>query len=192
MRVCVFCSSSSAVPAAYWQAALDLGTEIGARGHSLVFGGAKVGLMGQVARAASAAGSRVTGVIPRSLNRRDVADERADETILTDSLAERKNTMIALAEAFVALPGGFGTLDELLEVLTLKQLGELNVPVVLLNTEAYYAPLLAFFEQFYARSFAREAFRGLYQVAESAGEALHLVENYQPFKVPAKWFEVRA
>lgn len=188
MRVCVYCSSSDAVDGAFVTAARDLGHEIARRGHELVYGGASVGLMGEVARAAKEAGGRVTGIIPARFAQRALVYQDADEVIITDSMAERKALMIERSEAFVALPGGFGTLEELSEVLTLKQLGQLNGALVLLNTGAFYDRLLIFFEQIFALAFARPEYRSLYYLAADASAALNHIEGYVPVALPDKWF----
>lgn len=188
MRVCVYCSSSDAVDAAFVEAARDLGREIATRGHELVYGGASVGLMGEVARAVDAAGGRVTGIIPRPFADRDLLFKEADEIIITDTMAERKALMIERSDAFVALPGGFGTLEELSEVLTLKQLGQLSGALVLLNTGAFYDRLLVFFEQIFSLAFARPEYRSLYYLAADARAALCHIEGYVPVALPDKWF----
>lgn len=188
MRICVYCSSSSAVDRVYTQAARELGQLVGARGHALVYGGANVGLMHELARAAKGAGAHVLGVIPRRLQQLGLAEELADEIIVTETLAERKAQMEAQAEAFIALPGGLGTLDELLQVLTLKQLGYLHKAVVLLNTAGFWEHLLAHLERLYRQRFAKEAFRQLYFVASSPREAIAYVEGYKATETPSKWF----
>ncbi|MFA6547179.1 MAG: TIGR00730 family Rossman fold protein, partial [Limisphaerales bacterium] len=113
--ICVYCSSSSAVDARYVEAAVEFGTHLGRRGLTLVYGGASVGLMGQLAQAVHRGGGRVLGVIPQSLRDREIAYEAADELVVTRDLRERKAVMESRADAFVALPGGFGTLEEVLE-----------------------------------------------------------------------------
>lgn len=188
MRICVYCSSSDAVDSVYVEAAHALGHEIATRGHELVYGGASVGLMGDVARAATAAGGRVLGIIPQRFVQRNLAYQDATDIIVTETMAQRKARMIEVAEAFVALPGGFGTLEEVSEVLTLMQLGDLNRALVLMNTEGFYEDLLALFERFFAGSFARREYRRLYHVASDACDALDHIEHYHPFEVPDKWF----
>jgi uncharacterized protein (TIGR00730 family) len=144
--------------------------------------------MGQVARATKEAGGRVTGIIPDRFAQRDLVYKDADDVIITDTMAERKALMIERAEAFVALPGGFGTLEELAEVLTLKQLGQLSGALVLLNTGAFYDRLLVFFEQMFSLAFARPEYRSLYYLAADANAALTHIEGYVPAALPEKWF----
>jgi hypothetical protein len=191
MRVCVYCSSSSEVDEVYNQAARELGRLIGEKGHTLVYGGCNLGLMGKLGRAVKAAGGRVVGIIPQRLKEYGLAFQQADEMIVVESMAERKALMEKHAEAFVALPGGLGTLDELLQVLTLKQLGFLRGAVVLLNVEGFYELLLAHFEELYAQRFAKPEFRALYHVVAHPAEALEYLEGYQDVPLPRKWFGAR-
>lgn len=185
--ICVYCSSSDAVAPVYLAAARDLGAQIAARGDALVYGGADLGLMGALARAVHAGGGRVVGVIPHAFRERGIAYEAADELIITRDLRERKAQMEARADAFVALPGGFGTLEELLEILTLRQLRTHTKPVVLLNTGDFYAPLLALFAHFYREHFAKP-FDGLYHVAADVPGIFTYLDAYRPTVAPSKWF----
>ena len=155
---------------------------------SLVYGGGRVGLMGVLARAVHAHGGKVVGVIPDFLRAKEVAYEEADELIVTRDLRERKAIMESRSDAFVALPGGFGTLEEILEILTLKQLATHAKPVVFLNAQGFFDPLLALFEQLYREQFAKEETRAHYHVASAAHEALDHIERYQPPEPVAKWF----
>ena len=186
LSICVYCSSSSAVDDVYRDAARDLGRLIAARGHALVYGGANVGLMGDLARAVKDGGGRVLGVIPRSMVGLGFTD--ADDLLVVETMAERKARMIEHADAYVALPGGFGTLEEILEVMTLKQLEYLRGPIVLLNAAGFNEPLLAHFRQLYRERFARPEFRALYHVAADAPDALEYVEGYRHTGLLRKWF----
>ena len=185
--ICVYCSSSSALDAHYTTAAVEFGTLLGQRGLTLVYGGASVGLMGQLARSVQRAGGRVVGVIPQSLRDREIAYEAADELIVTRDLRERKAIMESRADAFVALPGGFGTLEEILEVLTLKQLHVHAKPIVFLNTAGFYDRLLAVFEQLYEQRFTKSAYRGFYHVAAQPADALSHLALAQPVPDVTKW-----
>jgi uncharacterized protein (TIGR00730 family) len=166
--VCVFCGSSSGGDPAYGQAAAKLGSAVAERGWALVYGGAGLGLMGTVADAALEAGGRVVGVLPERLFRR----ERAHP-----GLSERKAAMARRADAFVALPGGMGTLEELFEILTWSQLGIHGKPVALLNVEGYFDALLAFLDHQVAEGFLRAPDRGRLQVAEGVEELLGLLQD---------------
>jgi hypothetical protein len=186
--ICVYCSSSDAVAPAYFDAAQALGAEIAARGCTLVYGGANLGLMGTVARAVHRGGGRVVGVIPQALQGKGLTYEEADDLVVTRDMRERKAEMETRADAFVALPGGFGTLEELLEVLTLRQLRLHTKPIVLLNTRGFYAPLVALFEHFYGERFAKPL-REFYHVAPDVAGAFTYLDDYRPFVAQDKWFK---
>ena len=156
-RVCVFCGASSGRAQAYAAAAAAFGAATATRGLGLVYGGGKVGLMGAVADGALAAGGEVIGVIPQALVERELAHDGLTELHVVASLHERKAKMAELADGFVALPGGFGTLDELMEQLTWSQLGLHAKPVGLLDVEEYWRPLVAFARHATEEGFVREA-----------------------------------
>jgi len=186
--VCVFSSSSDAVASRYMEAASAFGALMAEQKLTLVYGGGKVGLMGAVARSVHANGGRVIGVIPHYLRRKEVAYEQADELIVTKDLRERKAIMEERADAFVALPGGFGTLEEILEILTLKQLEAHGKPVVFLNTNGFFEPLLAMFERLYHEQFTRRDYCGHYHVAHEPAGVLAHFDGYRPPPRVHKWF----
>lgn len=188
MKIAVYCSSSSAVAPVYKECARELGRLLGERGHELIYGAGNIGLMGEIACATKDAGGRVVGVIPRRLANYGLAYALADETIITETMAERKAEMELRADGFIGLPGGIGTLEELLQVLTLKQLRYLAKPIVLLNTAGFYDLLLQHLQRLVDESFMRSEFLSLYQVAQGAAEALDLIEAYREPELPAKWF----
>ncbi|MFT3821012.1 MAG: TIGR00730 family Rossman fold protein [Rubrivivax sp.] len=157
ITLCVFCGSRPGAKPAYAEAAQALGRGLAERGWNLVYGGGKVGLMGTVADAAKAGGAHVTGVIPESLMQREVGHHGLDELLVVPSMHVRKQQMAERADAFVALPGGLGTLEELFEVWTWRQLGYHACPIALLDTEGYYDRLLAFIEDSVAGRFVTEA-----------------------------------
>jgi hypothetical protein len=144
--------------------------------------------MGALAVAASAAGARVTGIVPGKILDVGIANNNADELVVTRDMRERKAVMEAHADGFIAMPGGFGTVEEVLEILTLKQLGFHSKPVVLLNTNGFYYSLLAFLEELYAGRFAKPAYRDYYHVATTPAAALDYIESYRPPSNPGKWF----
>jgi uncharacterized protein (TIGR00730 family) len=188
MRICVYCSSSDAVDGAFRSAAAELGVLIGRGGHTMVYGGGRVGLMGAAARAARENGARVIGIIPEFMNRPGVPDLDCDELQFTPDMKERKSRMMEMSEAFVALPGGFGTLEELSEVITQKQFDFISGPVVAVNTGGFYDHLAAFFEGFYEHRFAKPAFRATCAfVADPAG-AMEYIRTYTPPAATSKWF----
>ena len=188
MNICVFCSSSDAVDPAYFSAALELGTLIGKGGHALVFGGGRVGLMGGVARAAHGSGARVIGVIPRFMDRPAVTYAESDELSVTEDMRERKARMMEIADAFIALPGGFGTLEEIAEVITQRQFGFITCPLALVNTAGFYDPLAAVFERFYAERFAKADFRRICAFVKTPAEAMEYVRDFTPSAPVSKWF----
>lgn len=164
-RVCVFCGSSPGARPAYAAAARDLGAALVARDVELVWGGGNVGLMGVVADAVLDAGGRAIGVIPAGLAERELGHARASELHVVRTMHERKALMADLSDAFVALPGGMGTLDELFEILTWAQLGLHAKPVGLLDVDDYYAPLLAFLDRTRDEGFVRPTDRANLRVA---------------------------
>lgn len=166
--ICVFCGASAGHDPAYAAAADALGRELAARAIELVTGGGKVGLMGVVADAALAAGGRVTGIIPRSLEEREAAHRGLTRLHVVETLHERKALMHELSEAFVVLPGGFGTLDEMFETITWAQLGIHAKPIGLVNVRGYFDDLLAFVDRATANGFVTEANRGLFTVRADA------------------------
>ena len=171
--VCVYCGSRHGAKAAYTEAAAALGRTIGERGWQLVYGGGKVGLMGEVANAALAAGGRVIGVIPESLMRREVGHDRLQELLVVPTMHLRKQAMDERADVFVALPGGIGTLEELYEVWTWRQLGYHDQPIGLLNVAGYYDGLLGFMAKSVAEGFLTPAVHGMLRVADDPVQLLN-------------------
>lgn len=177
--VCVYCGASSGSDDAYAEAARTLGRALAARGHPLVYGGGGVGLMGETARAVLSAGGHVTGVIPQFLKAREVHLRDCQEMIVTHDMHERKMIMFQRADAFVALPGGIGTLEELIEMLTWAQLGRHKKPILIADIGGFWSPLLALFSQMQKGGFLHKAF-----IPESA-EARFLVVRDAAAIVPA-------
>lgn len=189
-RICVFCGSSAGARPAYRAAAAALGRTLAARGIALVYGGGSVGLMGAVADAALEAGGEVIGVIPRALQLRELAHARLTTLHVVSSMHERKAKMAELADAFVALPGGMGTLEELAEILTWAQLGLHARPCGLFDVAGYYAPLIAFFDQAAAEGFLRAEHRQLLLVGTSPEDLLDRFARWQPPRLE-KWIDAR-
>ncbi|MCK6621050.1 MAG: TIGR00730 family Rossman fold protein [Calditrichaceae bacterium] len=186
--ICVFSASSNAIDINYFKFARKLGEEIARRKYTLIFGGGEVGLMGAVAAGVRKNGGAIVGVIPKALNQPGIAYRDADHLIETRDLRQRKAIMESRADAFFALPGGFGTLEESLEIITLKQLRLLDKPFVFLNVNNFYEPLIALFEYLYQERFAKQHFRQLYFFAKTIEEAFEYLDNYQPVELEAKWF----
>jgi hypothetical protein len=175
--LCVFCGSRFGNDPRYRSAAEGLGRAIGERGWQLVYGGGRVGLMGAVADAAIAAGARVTGVIPQSLMRREVGHAGLHELLVVETMHERKRLMAERADAFVALPGGIGTFEELFEVWTWRQLGYHDKPLGLLNSAGYYDGLLQFMGQVTQQEFVSAPQMGLLSVADTPLALLDAIET---------------
>ena len=175
--VTVFCGSSPGVDPAYAQAATELGQGIAQRDMKLVFGGGNVGLMGLTAGAALEVGGHVTGVIPDFLRQREIEFPGLSELIVTDSMHTRKRRLFALADAFVVLPGGLGTFDETIEILTWKQLGQHAKPVILVDILGWAQPFITLVDQVIARGFARDSVRELFEVQESVAATLARLEK---------------
>jgi uncharacterized protein (TIGR00730 family) len=178
--ICVFCASSEAVPPAWRALAADLGAALAADGWSLVYGGGSVGLMGEVARAALDSGAHVTGVIPHRLADREIALHRVSELVRTDTMRERKHLMDERADAFVVLPGGIGTLEEVVEILTLKQLGYHDRAVVFLDPDGFWAPLEGLLRQMVDRALAHRWLLQLWHTAATVPDALEVLRTYRP------------
>ena len=180
-RICVFCGSASGDDPRFADAARLLGRELARRHIGLVYGGGRVGLMGQLADAALAAGGEVFGVIPQKLCDLEVGHTGLTELFVVDSMHARKMLMAQLADAFIALPGGIGTLEELFEAVTWCQLGYHQKPVGLLDVAGYYAPLLTFIDQASAAGFIRPMYRPILQ---SASEIDVLLEQLAQVELP--------
>jgi uncharacterized protein (TIGR00730 family) len=179
-RVCVFCGVRPGARAEYLDVAREFGTLLAARGVGLVYGGSGIGIMGAVSGAAERGGAPVTGVIPRHLFDRERTTIRVADLRVVNSMHDRKSLMYELADGFVALPGGIGTLDELFEIITWAQLGLHTKPTVVLNHGGYYNPLVVLLDHAVAEGFLLPAERALVQVATTAEEALDLLGVADP------------
>lgn len=188
MRLCVFCGSSAGRHPKFAEAAHVLATELARRGIDIVYGGGNVGLMGVVADAALAAGGRVIGVIPQGLVSRELAHRALTALHVVDSMHERKAMMADLADGFVALPGGFGTLEEFCEVVTWTQLGIHLKPCGLLNVEGYYDGLLAFLAHALREEFLRPTHFEIVVSSTDPHDLIDRVLGWQP-PVVTKWMD---
>ena len=178
--ICVYCGSSPGKDPAFLRAARELGTLLAKRGHTLVYGGGNVGLMGAAADAALAAGGRVVGVIPDHLVRWEVGHNGLTEQHVVASMHERKAKMVSLADGFLALPGGVGTLEEIIEVFVWMQLGLHAKPCALLNVNGYYDPLINFLAHMTDQRFLRPEQLSQLIVAREPSEALDRLLNFRP------------
>lgn len=179
-RLCVYCGSSPGALPEYCEAARELGALMAARGLELVYGGGNVGMMGEVAQSVLDHGGHVIGVIPRDLVKREVAHTGLADLRIVDSMHERKALMAELADAFLALPGGIGTLEELLEVMTWGQLGLHAKPCGVLNVRGYFDRLLDFLDHVSDQRFLHPDHRSMLLSADRAEDLLEAFEGYHP------------
>ena len=184
--VCVFCGSQYGADPIHRRVATQLGEALAGAGLAVIYGGGHVGLMGAVADSAMAAGGQVIGLIPTRLLEREVGHRAITELITTPDMFERKRQMIDRADAFVILPGGLGTLDELLEVVTLRQLGYHDKPIVLVNLGGYWDPFIALVDQIVRHKFAVPGARTLYRVVDTVEQVLPALGIGQPPSAPLR------
>lgn len=185
--VCVYSSSSETIAPVYFEEAKALGRRIASEKCQLVYGGSNIGLMGAVASSVHEHGGKVIGVIPELIKKQGVAYELADELIVTKDMRERKAYMEKVADVFVALPGGFGTLEEVIEIITLKQIGYHQKPIIFLNTNGFYEKLIQFIEHIYEEKFAKSDFRKLYHVTDCLDDMMNYILSYEAESMPSKW-----
>lgn len=186
-NVCVFCASSANIDTRYLQAARDLGALLAREGWRCVNGGGAVGLMGAVTDGALDAGGEVTGVIPKFMVDNGWCYDRLEDVIITADMHQRKHMMSDMADAVIALPGGVGTLEELLETLTWRQLGLVKVPVIILNTLGYYDALLGMLRHAIDEGFMKTSHAQLWQVAATPQEAIDLLANSATVEFESKY-----
>lgn len=173
----VFCSSSEHIDPIYKDSANQLGELIAKNDYDLVHGGGKIGLMGIIARAVQQNGGKVTGILPESLNIEGIVSEIDDEIIITNDMADRKNEMRKRSHGFIVLPGGYGTLEEFFETITLKQLHYINKPLVLINVNHYYDELLNFINKAIKNNFIKEEELNLFYVTNSCHDAINFMNH---------------
>jgi len=190
MNVCVFSSSSNGIAECYIREAILLAGLIAENKMTLVNGGANVGLMEVVSATAVQKGVKTIGVIPEKMKQHNLVSDKIQQVIISKDMPERKARMRELSDAYIALPGGFGTLEEILEVITLKQLDYLSGPVVFINTNGFFDDLFRQFEKSYAENFAKENYRKIYFIAKNSTEAIEYIKNYQPENLGTKWDDV--
>ncbi|MGS0739083.1 LOG family protein [Pseudomonas sp. GG8] len=184
--VCVFCGASAGTNPVYREAAIALGRTLAERKLTLIYGGGAVGLMGIVADAALAAGGEVVGIIPESLQNAEIGHKGLTRLEVVDGMHARKARMAELSDAFIALPGGLGTLEEMFEVWTWGQLGYHAKPLGLMDVNGFYSKLTDFLDHVVSEGFVREQHRGMLQVSESPGELLDALDAWKPLAAP-KW-----
>lgn len=191
MRVTVYCASSSAAHPEFAQAAHDLGTLLAREGATTVYGGGAIGSMGRLADGALAADGRVVGILPRFMGDLEWAHPRLSEVIWTETMAERKQRLAAEGDAMVTLPGGTGTLEELLEVLTLKRLGLFLKPVVIVNQRGFYDPLIRLLDDCVSESFMHPRHREMWTVVDRVEQVIPAIRSSPTWTSEARDFAVQ-
>ncbi len=188
-NVCVYCSSSKNIDKTYFDAAKELGEKLAKNALGLVYGGSSLGLMGEVALNAQKCGAKVLGVVPEKIYNTDIDFPKEIELVVTKDMRERKKTMELKSDAFIAMPGGFGTLEEISEIIVSKQLGYHFKPIVFLNVNGYYDKLFELFDNFYKENFAHGNCNEIFYKANSVDDALKYIINYKPVEDKDKWLE---
>jgi uncharacterized protein (TIGR00730 family) len=179
MNVCVYCSASNGIAPNYFALAVDLATALAQRGDTLVYGGSSIGLMGQMARTMQQNGARVIGIIPQALVDREVAYNACDELLVTENMRQRKAAMEARADAFLALPGGVGTLEEVFEIMAARSLNLVEKPLVLLNFEGFYDPMIRLLEHMQSAGFLRAGYETMVYFAPTVNDALDYIDTHR-------------
>ncbi|HMB69588.1 MAG TPA: TIGR00730 family Rossman fold protein [bacterium] len=187
MNVCVYCSSSDRVEKKHFEVAAELGKLLGERKNNLVYGGGNTGPMRVLAEESKKSGARVLSVIPQVFDARGLTFSGSDEVVVTNDLQSRRMTMVKNSDVFIALPGGFGTLEEVAENLTMRQLDLHQRPLTLINTGGFWNPLLGFLDQLEQGGFFHAEHRKLAHVSETPKDALDYLDRYAPVDLPDKW-----
>lgn len=177
-NICVYCSSSEYLDEKFYKVAYEFGKMIAKSGDNLVYGGSTCGCMGRVANGVLENGGKVIGIIPKAIMEKGIANPEASEIIVSNDMNDRKMMMEEKADAFVALPGSFGTMDEIFQVIVTKQLSYHKKAIVFLNVDGYYDPLFAMIENFYKYGFARDFNRELYHISNSVEDAIEYLDKY--------------
>jgi uncharacterized protein (TIGR00730 family) len=187
-NICVFCSSSDRLSEPYIEAAECLADFIIKNDDLLIYGGSHVGLMKCIAERIKTHGGHITGIIPQKIYDKGIANQNADRLMVASDMQERKRMLINAADAFIVLPGGFGTIDELMDVITEKQLRYHDKPIVLLNVDGFFDPLLTFFQSLINLDFVKSEYEKLWFVGKSIDEAYSYINSYTGSGFAEKWF----
>ena len=191
-NICVFASSSNHLDEIFYKDARDLGLLIGQNNYNIVYGGSKLGLMYACAGAVKETGGKIIGIMPEKIANFGCANpEDCDEFILTAGMRERKAKLDEISDAVIALSGGYGTLEELAEIIVQKQLAYNNKPIVILNTDGFYDKLIEFFDVIIKRNFANPASINLFYIAKTPQEAIDYIKNYQPVEYDVKYVKTK-
>ena len=186
-NICVFCASSASIDNCYLEAARELGTRLAQGGWRCVNGGGAIGLMGAVTDGTLDAGGEVTGVIPKFMVDNGWLYDRLEDVVITADMHQRKHMMSDMADAVIAMPGGVGTMEELIETLTWRQLRLVTYPVIILNTKGYYDPLLAMLDHAIGEGFMKPSHSQLWQVAATPAEAIAMLDECRPIEFESKY-----
>jgi len=186
-NICVYCSSSSYLDKQFYQDAEKLGSRIGSEGFDMVYGGTEIGMMGVIASNAQEHGAAVTGVIPECILSFGFKNLEQSKVIITKDMRERKAVMEEKADIFIAAPGGFGTFEEVFEVIVSKQLGCHNKPVIFFNSCGYYDNLIKMFDAVYENKFAKEEAKKLYHISNTIDDIFGYIKSFIPEKFTIKW-----
>lgn len=176
MNICIYCGSSPGLSKSIQSEAKNFGAMLAANGHQLIYGGSSLGIMGILANSVMENGGKVIGVIPHGLFKKEVAHQGITKLITVNDMHERKSRMASLADAFIAFPGGFGTLEELFEIITWNQIGIFSKPVTIYNVDGFYDPLIKMIDHAYKTGFIREENRYIFRVAETLEQCLRFSE----------------
>lgn len=185
--ICVYCSSSNNLPEKFYVFSKELGEKIGKNGYNMVYGGTTVGMMGVIANNALENGADVIGVIPEKIASFGLKHPALAKVIVTKDMRERKATMEQYADVFVCAPGGFGTFEEVFEILVAKQLCYHDKPIIFMNFDNYYSDMFKMFDTVYVNRFAKEEMKSLYYIATSADDMFDYIKTYQPMEFVHKW-----
>lgn len=185
--ICVYCSSSNYLDEKFYIVSQELGEKIAQNGYNMVYGGTTVGMMGVVANNALMNGAEVIGVIPERIADFGLKHPELAKVIVTKDMRERKATMEKYADVFISMPGGFGTFEEVFEILVAKQLGYHDKPIIFLNYDGYYDNMIKMFDTVYENKFAKEEMKNLYFIANNVDEIFEHIKTYQPKEFVHKW-----
>ena len=188
MKISVFAASSNSIDQIYINAAIELGQLISESGYEVVYGGGDLGLMGALANSVQKCGGKITGVIPEFMVENGWNHTGVENMIITEDMSSRKKKIFSISDAVIALPGGVGTLEELTEAITLKQLGLFNGPVVILNTDGFYNRLIDFFDYLSEKSFIKADHKNIWKIASTPDEALEIINSYDGWN--DKWVKL--
>jgi len=186
-RICIFCSSSDMLPEIYYQKSIEFAKTLSDLGYDLVYGGGSLGVMGKIASEFKNNGRDVIGIIPKKLSEHIPMLYDLKKSIIVKNMSKRKRLMVRKSFAFIALPGGFGTLEEIFEVITLKQLGYIDRPIAFLNINNFFDHTIKQLELIYKEKFAKESNRDLYIITDSVDDITEYLENYKKLTDDSKW-----